>query len=72
LREATVGAACLNTLKKTDRELLQAVYEHAKPVEEIAKSTGKAMQTLYNHLSILHRGLLDCIEKRLSTEEVTG
>ena len=64
--------ACLSTLKQTDRELIQAVYEHAKPVEEIAKSMGKAMQTLYNRLSILRRGLLDCIEKRLAAEEVTG
>ena len=64
--------ACLSTLKQTDRELIQAVYEHAMPVEQIAKSTGKAMQTLYNRLSILRRGLLDCIEKRLAAEEVTG
>lgn len=64
--------SCLAGLKASDRELIQAVYEHAKPIEEIATSTGKAMQTLYNRLSILRRALLACIEKKLAAEEVTG
>ena len=70
-RRSLALRTCVESLKQADRELVQHVYEDSRPVEEIAKSTGKAMQTLYNRLSILRRQLLQCIEKRIASEETS-
>jgi RNA polymerase sigma-70 factor len=70
-RRSLALRTCVESLKQADRDLVQLVYEDSRPVEEIAKSTGKAMQTLYNRLSILRRQLLQCIEKRVASEEAS-
>lgn len=70
-RRSSALRRCVENLKQADRDLVQLVYEDSRSVEEIAKSTGKAMQTLYNRLSILRRQLLQCIENRIASEEAS-
>ncbi|WP_372721847.1 sigma-70 family RNA polymerase sigma factor [Novipirellula sp.] len=63
---------CVEHLKPTDRELIQQVYEQKLAVTEIAESAGKAVQTMYNRLSAVRQSLLQCIEKRIASEEALG
>ncbi len=60
---------CLRGLKPADRELIHAAYHDEMAISEIAKSTGRAMQTLYNRLSILRSTLLKCVQRKLDTPE---
>jgi RNA polymerase sigma-70 factor len=68
-RRSTALRECIVHLKQADRELVRLVYEDLQPVEAIANSTGKAIQTIYNRLSALRRSLLQCIEKRIAAED---
>ncbi|GAA5509532.1 sigma-70 family RNA polymerase sigma factor [Novipirellula caenicola] len=63
---------CVSHLKSADRELIQRVYHDRRPIAEIAESAGKAVQTMYNRLSAVRRMLLQCIEKRIASEEALG
>lgn len=63
---------CLQSLKVADRELVDAVYNEALPLSEFAESTGRALQTLYNRLSIVRRQLLNCVQRKLATEGELG
>ncbi len=58
---------CMNGLKTEDRELLHAAYHDGSTISEVAESTGRALQTLYNRLSILRSGLLKCVQRKLET-----
>ena len=59
---------CLNELKPADHDLIRAVYVQDRPLPEVAESTGRALQTLYNRLSLLRRGLLECVQRKLAAE----
>jgi RNA polymerase sigma-70 factor (ECF subfamily) len=58
-------ASCIAELQDADRELIQAAYHDERLVAEIAASIGKALQTVYNRLSVLRRRLLDCVEHKV-------
>ena len=68
---ASALRTCIKSLKSADCDLLRLVYEESQPVESIAQSAGKAMQTIYNRLSALRRSLLKCIEQRLASGDAT-
>ena len=59
---------CLDGLKREDRELLTAAYDDTRPLSDFAKSTGRAVQTLYNRLSLVRRQLLNCVQRKLTME----
>ncbi len=59
---------CLTELKPVDRELVRAVYEQDRSQTEFAESTGRALQTLYNRLSLVRRSLLECVQRKLAAE----
>lgn len=59
---------CMKGLKSEDRDLVNAAYDESTPLSEFAESSGRALQTLYNRLSILRRRLLDCVQHNLSAE----
>ena len=61
--EALTG--CIQGLKVSDRELIHHAYYDDAGLKEYAGSTGKAIQTLYNRLSILRRQLLACVQRKL-------
>ncbi|TWU24357.1 RNA polymerase sigma factor [Novipirellula galeiformis] len=71
-RRSSAMRICVEHLKQTDRDLIRLAYEELRSVAEIAELTGKAVQTLYNRLSGVRRSLLQCIEKRIAAEEVSG
>lgn len=59
---------CLNLLKSEDRELIKAAYHESSPLSDFAESSGRALQTLYNRLSLVRRQLLDCVQRKLAIE----
>jgi len=59
---------CLSELKPGDHELIRAAYVQDRPLPEFAESTGRALQTLYNRLSLLRRSLLECVQRKLAAE----
>jgi RNA polymerase sigma-70 factor (ECF subfamily) len=59
---------CLEKLKDGERELIQYVYYGNRPVKELAETTGRAPQTLYNRLSQIRRRLFDCMQQALTAE----
>jgi RNA polymerase sigma-70 factor len=60
---------CLKELKPGDEELIRAAYHLDRSLAEIAESTGRALQTLYNRLNLLRRGLMECVQRKLAAEE---
>jgi hypothetical protein len=44
------------------------VYYGDRSVKELAETTGRAPQTLYNQLSQIRRWLFDCMQRRLAAE----
>jgi len=59
---------CLMRLKTADRDLIRAAYDDERSISEIAEATGRVLQTLYNRLSILRSGLLECVQRKLATQ----
>lgn len=60
---------CLSSLTSSDQKLLRdAVYEK-QSIPEIAKTTEKSIQTLYNRMSFLRRELAACISRKLQNEQ---
>lgn len=59
---------CLKELKPVDHDLIQTFYAQDRPLPEFAESTGRALQTLYNRLSLLRRSLLECVQRKLAAE----
>lgn len=55
---------CLGELKPADHELVRAVYEQDRSLPDFAESTGRALQTLYNRLSLLRRSLQECVQRK--------
>lgn len=63
-------SGCMQSLKVSDRELIHHAYHDDTGLKEYANSSGRAIQTLYNRLSILRRQLLACVQQKLSNEGV--
>lgn len=55
---------CLAGLKPADHELVRAAYAGGNTLVEYAKSTGRALQSLYNRMSQLRRILFECVERK--------
>lgn len=57
---------CLQSLKTPDRELMQAVYADETKLTELARDSGRALQTLYNRVGLLRRMLFECVQTKLA------
>jgi len=64
--EALIG--CVQSLKASDRDLIHHAYHEDEGLKNYAATSGKAIQTLYNRLSILRRQLMECVERKLEVE----
>lgn len=60
---------CLSELDTADQQLLQNAFFENNSIKDIAKTANKAIQTLYNRLSLLRRELADCIARKLQCEQ---
>ncbi|QDV18413.1 RNA polymerase sigma factor [Gimesia panareensis] len=60
---------CLRALNSSDQQLLQDAVFEKQAVTEIAKTTKRSLQSLYNRLSILRRELAECISRKLQSEQ---
>lgn len=61
--------SCLAALKPADCRLIEAAYSGANTLADYARSSGRAVQTLYNRLSQLRRTLLECVERKQAARE---
>ncbi|TWT67447.1 sigma-70 family RNA polymerase sigma factor [Allorhodopirellula solitaria] len=57
--------ACLQKLRNVDRELLDKLYCSDQSLADHAKTTGKALQSLYNRAGILRRKLCECVQRSM-------
>lgn len=60
---------CLRDLNSSDQQLLQDAVFEKQAVTDIAKTTERSIQTLYNRLSILRRELAKCISRKLQNQQ---
>lgn len=61
-------SGCIQSLKASDRELIHHAYHDDEGLKVYAVASGKAIQTLYNRLSILRCQLMDCVLRKLNLE----
>ncbi|WP_417382774.1 sigma-70 family RNA polymerase sigma factor [Gimesia sp.] len=59
---------CLDSMNPTDQRLLKEAVLEKQSIKEIAKTADRALQTLYNRLTILRRELAECILSKLQSE----
>jgi RNA polymerase sigma-70 factor, ECF subfamily len=59
---------CIQKLPPGDRELIEQRYGNSKTVPEIAKLTGRSINTLYKVFERIRRALMKCIEKTVTQE----
>jgi len=57
---------CLQRLADTERQLVQQVYSQQMPIKDLAASSGRAAQTLYNQLNQIRQKLFLCVQRRLA------
>lgn len=62
---------CLQGLPENSRELLRLRYFDGHACNEVARLLGAGLDAVYKRLSRLHVALKDCVELRLSSDEVT-
>jgi RNA polymerase sigma-70 factor, ECF subfamily len=60
---------CLDKLTQNERRLVEMRYDGRATVAQIAEETGRLADTLYRVLHRVRKKLLNCIERRLATEE---
>lgn len=59
---------CVNRLQGVTRSILEQRYgQNLKPAD-IAKSTGKNIQTIYKTITRAHSALRDCVKERLASQ----
>ncbi|HEY1186444.1 MAG TPA: sigma-70 family RNA polymerase sigma factor [Gemmata sp.] len=63
---------CLAELTPSARGLLQLRYGEGLPAVDIARQLRRTADAVYQSLSRLHRGLRECVERRLVGEAVGG
>jgi RNA polymerase sigma-70 factor (ECF subfamily) len=59
---------CMRRLPPKDYELIERHYGGATSVREIARQSGRSVNTLYKALERIRRTLMLCIEKKMSRE----
>lgn len=57
---------CIERLKAGDKELVERAYGNDSTIKEFAESSGVALQTLYNRISLARSKLLGCVKMRLA------
>jgi RNA polymerase sigma-70 factor, ECF subfamily len=62
---------CLKTLPEKSRGILTQVYEHGKPLGDIASQTGQSYGAVLMLLSRIRKGLRECVQRRVQTESQT-
>lgn len=56
--------SCVESLAPADQHLLMQMYGERSSIKELAATTGKAVQTLYNRLASLRRDLVGCVQRK--------
>ncbi|MEM7394113.1 MAG: sigma-70 family RNA polymerase sigma factor [Verrucomicrobiota bacterium] len=59
---------CLQSLSKTDRDMVEGCYDPGATMKQFAESIGRTPNSVYKWLNRVREGLLDCIERRLTAE----
>ena len=67
--EACALQNCLTKLSKSQRALVEAVYESGARIDELAKEAGRTPMALYKALHRIRMGLADCIREFIKREE---
>ncbi len=62
-------AACLEKLRKTDRQLVLRRYQERATTRSVAKALGRSVQGTRKSLHRIRMALLACIERTLTAEE---
>jgi len=62
-------AACLEKLRKTDRQLVLRRYQERATTRSVAKALGRSVQGTRKSLHRIRMALLACIERTLAAEE---
>ncbi len=62
---------CMQQLSPRDQQLLVRAYRDASSIKEMATESGKAVQTLYNRLTTLRRGLVNCVHQKTVMHRAT-
>jgi RNA polymerase sigma-70 factor (ECF subfamily) len=60
-------AACMESLSRDERRLLDSAYRDKQPLKVVAAQMGRAVQTLYNQLNMIRRKLHQCVRMRTGT-----
>lgn len=63
---------CLKNLNPTQRDLVKQAYTDGTSIGSLAEETGRAVQTVYNHLYRIRRILFDCVQKKLTSKEASS
>lgn len=59
---------CIARLGDRDRELIRQAYSKDQTATDIAKSTGRALQTVYNRLNLIRRELGNCVQRQIASD----
>jgi RNA polymerase sigma-70 factor, ECF subfamily len=62
--------ACLERLAPQDREIIEQRYYHRRSPKELAMAKACSVHVVYRKLSRVHTALLECVQRRLSLEEL--
>lgn len=63
---------CIAKLNNADRDLVFRAYEDGSSIKDIASQMGRSVQTLYNRLNRIRRGLVECVDTNLVSPGVEG
>ena len=59
---------CVQKLTQKQQQLVWSAYGSATSLTELASTTGRSAQTLYNQLATIRRKLAQCVQARLAVE----
>ena len=62
---------CLEKLEKGDLELVRLRYECGDDVASLAGMLGRSAKAIYRSLAKIHGLLMNCVQHRLATEDMT-
>jgi len=63
---------CLQKLSQPDQTLIEAAYQQPASIKTYAVEKGRAIQTVYNNISIIRKKLLRCVEKSVEKSVVSS
>lgn len=58
---------CLSLLKSKDLNLVQQVYQDGGSASSVASEIGQAVQTVYNRLNGIRKGLVECVDRKAAS-----